>query len=948
MALQNDTSRIQYNGNNSTSSSYAIPFVFFENAHIRCVVTNSSSVDTELTLGSTFNVTGAGNANGGSLTTTTAVPTSSKVTIFREVPATQTTSYQEGGDFPAESHERALDKLTMIAQQTKRLADRALKVPETQNNPNDLPNASAGSKLLGSNNGTLNWEENRQLPAYPLTVGTNALVSAGSGSAPSWQTLPSISPGPITATGSTEPRYLGDRFADALNVKDFGADVTGLTDSSTAIQNAINAAQDGATIIFPFGTYLIGTTLNIPVNKSRITLKGLGGTLKASSGEMAQFLRVIGNFCTITDIHFDGSYVDGVTTDKTTYAAVVAGGTNSALNIYAVEISGHNCTVQNCRFVNVMARAIWVTAGTGTGGDYGIGPVKTVSGTRIHNNLFQNCYNGILINSTIVSSLSPIDGTGFVITNNILENNQWEEKGSIARSIGIGQFANCPGLQNIIIANNILKNAGTTGIELFGEHRFVSVNGNSVEGGDIALSMGGADRVTVANNVLVGARDYQCELALTNHATVVGNYCDPQKSNGTFPAATETKWDGTNGPNFLNGISISGAQICRYVTISGNVCKNCNQAMFGNAVMLESSIVGNVFHSRSATNTTVVSLQASTYRNIVFSHNVLDAVDSVTNGVRIGASPSPPPAAWASGVAYSETNLVAQGGNNYVCLEGHTSSVFATDLANGKWLLSTTSNVIVKDNIVSGGPERGLPIILDNAHFAETSPVLPCSPEYNATTLTGDFAFASNVWPNWAAVNRGGMSHSLEIPASTLSGYAKASIGSFNHLAGSAAGMPAKSGWMFSSMLASRGETGMTTEFYFGTDGTETGGPLTQRALRVSIVGTGSGHNVTAAIHDGTAEVSDTGSITANECRYIVIRWAPIGGNTPSGGSSLAVYIGGPTGITRLVAKATLASSLGGVLFAGNTMSIVASSAATSPSYTTHFEIGGMKWKPSL
>jgi len=255
MAVQNDTSRIQYNGNNSTVNAYAIPFPFFENSHIRAVVTTSAGVDTELALGSGFTLTGAGNPNGGSLVTVAAVPATSKVTIFRNVPATQTTSYQEGGDFPAASHERALDKLTMLAQQTKRLADRALKVPETQNNPSDLPNAGSGQKLLGSNNGVITWEDNRQLPQYPATSGTNALVTAGNGTPPIWQTIPSIATGPITATGTTTPRFLADRFAERLNVVDFGADPTGVTSSRSAFIAAIAATPSGGYLFIPKGIY---------------------------------------------------------------------------------------------------------------------------------------------------------------------------------------------------------------------------------------------------------------------------------------------------------------------------------------------------------------------------------------------------------------------------------------------------------------------------------------------------------------------------------------------------------------------------------------------------------------------------------------------------------------------------------------------------------------------
>lgn len=149
MALQSETSRIQYNGNGSTTTAYAVPFYFFENAHIKAVVTNSSGVDTTLSLGSEFSLTGAGNVTGGTLTTSTAVPSSSKVTIYREVSATQTTSYAEGGDFPAASHERALDKLTMLAQQLLRSFGRALRFPETVTGVSpDLPKPEA-NRVIG-------------------------------------------------------------------------------------------------------------------------------------------------------------------------------------------------------------------------------------------------------------------------------------------------------------------------------------------------------------------------------------------------------------------------------------------------------------------------------------------------------------------------------------------------------------------------------------------------------------------------------------------------------------------------------------------------------------------------------------------------------------------------------------------------------------------------------
>lgn len=138
MSVQSDTSRIQYSGNASTVTPYPVPFYFFDNGDLRVVVTTSGGVDTTLTLGTDYAVTGAGNEAGGSLTTTAAIPNTSKVTIFRQVPMTQTTVYEENSDFPAKSHERALDRATMLAQQNSRTVGRSLKVRESDGAKNDL------------------------------------------------------------------------------------------------------------------------------------------------------------------------------------------------------------------------------------------------------------------------------------------------------------------------------------------------------------------------------------------------------------------------------------------------------------------------------------------------------------------------------------------------------------------------------------------------------------------------------------------------------------------------------------------------------------------------------------------------------------------------------------------------------------------------------------------
>jgi hypothetical protein len=59
------------------------------------------------------------------------LPTTHRIIVLRDVAITQEVDYVEGDPFPAETHEGALDKLTLIATQLQEQSDRALKVIES-------------------------------------------------------------------------------------------------------------------------------------------------------------------------------------------------------------------------------------------------------------------------------------------------------------------------------------------------------------------------------------------------------------------------------------------------------------------------------------------------------------------------------------------------------------------------------------------------------------------------------------------------------------------------------------------------------------------------------------------------------------------------------------------------------------------------------------------------
>jgi len=130
MTVSSSTSRVQFNGNGSTTV-FAYSFKIFDQDDLTVIVRSATGVETVKTITTHYTVSGVGNAGGGNVTMLTAPASGETLTILREQDLVQELDLVENDPFPAQSLEDALDKLTFIVQQHDEELGRAIKASRT-------------------------------------------------------------------------------------------------------------------------------------------------------------------------------------------------------------------------------------------------------------------------------------------------------------------------------------------------------------------------------------------------------------------------------------------------------------------------------------------------------------------------------------------------------------------------------------------------------------------------------------------------------------------------------------------------------------------------------------------------------------------------------------------------------------------------------------------------
>jgi hypothetical protein len=296
MTISTTDSRISYNGNGVTTV-FAFPYRFLANADLVVVEVSSTGVETVKTLTTHYTLTGAGDDAGGSVTMLVAPAVGTRLIVYRDTAITQETDYISGDPFPAETHERALDRLTMIAQEVGSDADRSIKVPvgDPSSLSTVLPAAANRKDKFVVFDATTGEVEVSTVTQTQVASAVAAAYAAGS-------TADAVTYTP-EGTGAVALSVQAYLRSMSVSIKAFGATGDGVTDDTDAIQAALTE-NAGGNVYIPDGTFLC-CDLSVPAETfvwgPGILSKNANGDLISSLGVHAVLeCRLHGNGATYT------------------------------------------------------------------------------------------------------------------------------------------------------------------------------------------------------------------------------------------------------------------------------------------------------------------------------------------------------------------------------------------------------------------------------------------------------------------------------------------------------------------------------------------------------------------------------------------------------------------------------------------------------------------------
>lgn len=457
MAVQNSTAKVQYTLT-SAGQTLSVPFYFLENSHLKVISTPIAGTgDETLTLDSDYTASGAGNEAGGSIVMTAGV-SGDVVTIKRSVPETQLIDYNYNGRFPSESHEKGLDKLTMILQEQAELLTRAFRLPESAT-PSEIAAAvigagedgyvfTAGADVSGAPGWAPPPSVTGEVTPYAtktalkaatgLSVGARAIVLGESEQFELTNGAPSEAAGSyqgieLTYAGSASMHWKRI-YRGAVRASWFGILADGASDNTSATLALKAALSDGMTVdlSIPGG----GTVLMDPIEITSIDnltfVSNHDTVYKVNDGNISQVFQ----FTTCDNLRIFGVSIDGNQANESGTDAGTDGG-DAGIELYSCNYG----VVEYCYVTNTHVRGVKCYGGYG--------------------NVIRNC----IADTIRGSAFALYTGRDGMILNNIVRNITIDPTFSDAKhAIDIGGQVSSRA-QNCRVMGNLLYNLAGSAIQ---------------------------------------------------------------------------------------------------------------------------------------------------------------------------------------------------------------------------------------------------------------------------------------------------------------------------------------------------------------------------------------------------------------------------------------------------------------------------------------------------